>query len=629
LEKRMGDIMASLGEDALAYGTIRKHNLTKNTAVNIITGSKVEIPAAGCILALCDGRMRLADVAVVLGQKQTWSYSFCLRTMECIGCSQHANSQPFPLRGSNCRGGRQLIWATDQSMPPMLPTSSTQQCVKIMPLESGSLKELAEGLVRTLSGRQVAAGSVVLMTSASNMTAVGTAGYTEDLVEAIKFLRSNLGDHLLYGPLPNLLLNGCEDPITIRSCIEVGRWAAIAFRDNSVLLGRSFALAERQLRARGTGELSTAHGHTLRLPLVDNTDNRGDRNNNIRHCKIIVTSPGGDYWPSAVRVTSIEDEQDFVKCIMSEVRDNLAVDMEPEPKVDRWPEVPERSQGADAVKKFLIVGSSHATKLGSALRKTGAQAEVIYQSNWRIKRTSVTDMTERLYNKLEGGHVDAVVYCVWDNSVYYGLTDSGETKPAERDDNGQYHIEGDLITASKSALHAMFSTAKPMFEAAKGKHCIIVTPMPRYLIKSCCEKAHHMPNARLQNFGTQLQRDLKEVSDHFRDFFFTAGFRLFKILDPCISWRGEELGTLWEDDPVHPSKAAYMKMAASALSILTGMESGARKRARTNSIETADPGPRPPLNNSRGDRVSRGGSNGGHGGRGAAGAARGGRRGAH
>jgi hypothetical protein len=71
LEKKMDDIMASLREDALAYGTIRKHNLSKNTAVNIITGSKVELPAAGCMLALCDGRMRLADVSVVLGQKQT------------------------------------------------------------------------------------------------------------------------------------------------------------------------------------------------------------------------------------------------------------------------------------------------------------------------------------------------------------------------------------------------------------------------------------------------------------------------------------------------------------------------------------------------------------------------------
>jgi hypothetical protein len=174
----------------------------------------------------------------------------------------------------------------------------------------------------------------------------------------------------------------------------------------------------------------------------------------------------------------------------------------------------------------------------------------------------------------------------------------------------------------------MFTTAKPMFEAARGNHCIIVTPMPRYLIKSCCEKAGHMPNARMQNFGMQLQRDLKEAADHFRDFFFTAGFRLFKILDPCVISRGEELGNLWKDDPVHPSEAAYQKMAASAMMILTGMESGARKRARTNSIETAVPGHRPPPNN-RDSREGRGSDSArGGGGRGGAVAAiRGGRRG--
>jgi hypothetical protein len=95
-----------------------------------------------------------------------------------------------------------------------------------------------------------------------------------------------------------------------------------------------------------------------------------------------------------------------------------------------------------------------------------------------------------------------------------------------------------------------------------------------------------------------------------------------------VSWRGEELGNLWKDDPVHPSEAAYQKMAASAMMTLTGMESGARKRARTNSIETAVPGPRPPPNN-RDSREGRGldGARGGGGRGGAVTAIRGGRRG--
>jgi hypothetical protein len=59
------------------------------------------------------------------------------------------------------------------------------------------LQGLAEGQVRVLSGRQIAAGSAVLMTSVTNIAGAGTAGYTDDLFRAIKYLKRNLGDHLV------------------------------------------------------------------------------------------------------------------------------------------------------------------------------------------------------------------------------------------------------------------------------------------------------------------------------------------------------------------------------------------------------------------------------------------------
>jgi hypothetical protein len=57
------------------------------------------------------------------------------------------------------------------------------------------------------------------------MAAAGTAGYLNDLAEAIRFLRKELGDHVLYGPLPNIMLNGTEDEATLRTNLEVGAWA--------------------------------------------------------------------------------------------------------------------------------------------------------------------------------------------------------------------------------------------------------------------------------------------------------------------------------------------------------------------------------------------------------------------
>jgi hypothetical protein len=44
------------------------------------------------------------------------------------------------------------------------------------------------------------------------MAAAGTAVYISDLLSAIKLLRSNVGDHLVFGMLPNLMINGCTDP---------------------------------------------------------------------------------------------------------------------------------------------------------------------------------------------------------------------------------------------------------------------------------------------------------------------------------------------------------------------------------------------------------------------------------
>jgi hypothetical protein len=181
-------IMDDLGEDALPYNTIRKCRLQQHSTADIRTGDRIPAADLGTMTTTLDGRLRLAEKDISLGQNQAWTYSFNRKTMECIGCRAHFNYQSFPKRGSNVRGGRQVIWLTDQSMPPVLPVKSGQECVKIVRLEGGMLQELSEGLVRILSWRQVTAGSAVLLTSATNMAAAGTAGYAEDMISAIKFL---------------------------------------------------------------------------------------------------------------------------------------------------------------------------------------------------------------------------------------------------------------------------------------------------------------------------------------------------------------------------------------------------------------------------------------------------------
>jgi hypothetical protein len=198
-EKKVAAIMETLGEDALAYNAIKHHRMQQLTTVDLRSTDILPAEDLGTMTAILDGRFRQVEREISLGQKQTWTFSFNTKMMECIGCREHTNAQPFPRRGCNIRGGRQVIWLADQSMPPCLLVESTQQCVKIIRLESGKLQELAEGLVRTLLGRQIAAGSSVLMTSVTNMAAAGTAGYAEDLLAVEdrigEGIRGGGGDH--------------------------------------------------------------------------------------------------------------------------------------------------------------------------------------------------------------------------------------------------------------------------------------------------------------------------------------------------------------------------------------------------------------------------------------------------
>jgi hypothetical protein len=208
-------------------------------------------------------------------------------------------------------------------MPPILPSTTQLSCVKIVRLEHGMLSDMAEGLVRLLSGQQVAPGSVILLCSATNMAAVGTAAYIADLMAAIKHLRVHLGDHLLYGPLPCAFLNGCDDAATMRTAFKV-----TAFGRSYALVHNSFRLVDQQLTARGTGGIQAEYRYRMRLPLAD-------RASISTGATITMVSGCWDNLPNKVRPATVRDEKVIVEAIIEELRTNMAIDLEPHPTVDR------------------------------------------------------------------------------------------------------------------------------------------------------------------------------------------------------------------------------------------------------------------------------------------------------
>jgi hypothetical protein len=188
------------------------------------------------------------------------------------------------------------------------------------------------------------------------MAAAGTVGYVTDLLAAAKLLRSNMGDYLEFGMLPPFLLNGCKDEATIRTCLEVSKWATMFYKDSDVLLSDSICLAEKLINDRGDSDRQTVNRCRLRLP--------SRPGNPVEQLDVSI----GPYVTSTeVRAMEQEEERQLVMEIVNELRRKLAVDLDPEPVVDRWPTAAEKA--GDITKSFLVVGSSHASKMAAELTR--------------------------------------------------------------------------------------------------------------------------------------------------------------------------------------------------------------------------------------------------------------------
>jgi hypothetical protein len=148
--------------------------------------------------------------------------------------------------------------------------------------------------------------------------------------------------------------------------------------------------------------------------------------------------------------------------IIEELRQTLAVDLDQNLMVDRWPTI--AAAATDEVQKsFLLVGSSHAGKLGAALSRMSHLVDYVYEPHCKVFKNSTAIMAEKVATKLAEVRVDCVVFCVLDNSMYHAVMDTGDILPPVRDIDGGYHIHGELMLSSKSAQIILLKDLKPLY----------------------------------------------------------------------------------------------------------------------------------------------------------------------
>jgi hypothetical protein len=106
------------------------------------------------------------------------------------------------------------------------------ECLKIIQIENGTLVELVDVFLELTKGFTVLAGTVLLISSASHMAAVGTAEYAAAFVRARVRVGKTFtnGVRVLHG-LP-LLLGGTGNTPAIRTMAEIDQWVRLTAQVN-------------------------------------------------------------------------------------------------------------------------------------------------------------------------------------------------------------------------------------------------------------------------------------------------------------------------------------------------------------------------------------------------------------
>ncbi len=80
-----------------------------------------------------------------------------------------------------------------------------------------------------------------------------------------------------------------------------------------------------------------------------------------------------------------------------------------------------------------------------------------------------------------------------------------------------------------------FKNSLPIFKLLERFRIFFLSPMPRYIYVSCCTREDHAPNRVLEGFEADIRAGLALCRGHYKDFFYTSGFRNVTVLNPGSS----------------------------------------------------------------------------------------------
>ena len=120
--------------------------------------------------------------------------------------------------------------------------------------------------------------------------------------------------------------------------------------------------------------------------------------------------------------------------------------------------------------KILVVGASSAERLALMLEQKGSSIIRIITTNWRPALSgAVPDLVRQIEAAMEAVEPEVDMFEMLDNLLYMGRNQMGETNHQNRDQQGVYHVEGELGPPRRA------SSVFTIFMVAGAKLFVVIT----------------------------------------------------------------------------------------------------------------------------------------------------------
>jgi hypothetical protein len=86
-----------------------------------------------------------------------------------------------------------------------------------------------------------------------------------------------------------------------------------------------------------------------------------------------------------------------------------------------------------------------------------------------------------------------VVYQLFDNSSFFGISADGTASLPVRGTDGKYHVEGALGMIDRDNCKQLFSMSVPLLRAGGQNKKVLISPLSRYALETAAMMPHIAP----------------------------------------------------------------------------------------------------------------------------------------